>query len=70
MKLPKYVDDVLKKRTKAANDFNKYDWIISEWIDKHGLDDTIDNSCFHGGVESIVNPEAAEEEIRRAIENA
>lgn len=68
MKLPKYIDDALKKRTKAAQQFNKYDWIISEWIDKHFYEDDIDSSCYHGGVESIVNPESAEQEIRDAAE--
>lgn len=67
MKIPKHIDEALRKRTQAANQFNKYDFIISEWIDKHNLDDEIDSSCFHSGVEAVVNPEAAEEEIRYAI---
>lgn len=68
MRIPKYIDEALKKRTKAANDFNKFDLIVSEWICKHGFDEDIDTACFHGGVESIVNPESAEYEIREAVE--
>lgn len=67
MKIPKYIDDALRKRTKAANAFQEYDWIVSNWIDKHGLEDDIDSADFHGGVESIVNPDVSEQNIRNAI---
>ena len=67
MKIPKYIDDALKKRTKAAETFNHYDFIISRWIDKNGLYDDIDTADFHGGVESIVNPDVSEQNIREAI---
>lgn len=67
MKIPKHIDDALRKRTKAAEMFNHYDWIISEWIDKNGLDNDIDTADFHGGVESIVNPKTSEANIRLAI---
>lgn len=67
MKIPKYIDEALKKRTKAAEAFNHYDWIISHWIDEHGLEEDIDLADFHGGVESIVNPRESEKSIRTAI---
>lgn len=67
MKIPKYIDEALKKRTKAAETFNYYDWIVSDWIDKNGLDGDIDMADFHGGVESIVNPNVSEKNIRAAI---
>ena len=69
MKIPKYIDDALRKRTKAAEMFNHYDWIVSNWIDKKGLDGDIDTADFHGGVESIVNPWTSENNIRLAILN-
>lgn len=68
MKIPKYIDEALKKRTKAAEDFNRYDWIVSNWIDEHGLGEDIDLENFHGGVESIVNPRVSEKAIRSAIQ--
>lgn len=55
-RIPKYIDEALRKRTKAANAFNKYDIIISQWIDEKGLSEDVDSSCFHGGVESVVHP--------------
>lgn len=67
MKIPKYIDEALKKRTKAAMRFTHYDFIISEWIEKNGLADDVDAASFHGGVESIVNPDVAEQNIRDAI---
>lgn len=30
MKIPKYIDQALKKRTQAAKQFNKYDFIVSK----------------------------------------
>jgi len=67
MRIPKYIDDALRKRTKAAQAFNKYDWIVSHWLDDHGIGDEIDTANTHGGVESIVNPTVAERIIRNAI---
>lgn len=67
MKIPKYIDEALRKRTKAAETFNHYDWIVSDWIDKNGLADDIDTADFHGGVESIVNPDVSEQNIRNTI---
>lgn len=67
MKLPKYIDDALRRRTKAAETFQHYDWIVSDWIEKHGLEDDIDIADFRGGVESIVNPDVSEQNIRNAI---
>ena len=67
MKIPKYIDEALKKRTKSAQEFNKYDIIISKWIDSKGLDEVIDSSDFHGGVESVVHPEESERCIRESI---
>ena len=69
MKIPKYIDEALKKHTKAAEAFSRYDWIVSNWIDKQGLEDDIDLADYHGGVESIVNPRESERTIREAILN-
>ena len=67
MKIPKYIDEALKKRTKAAMAFNEHDWIISDWLDKNGISDDLDFEDFHGGVESVVNPRESENRIREAI---
>lgn len=65
MKIPKYIDEALKKRSKAAVMFNKYDFIISTFIDKNNID--VDMADYHGGVESIINPTESEMAIREAV---
>ena len=67
MEIPKYIDVALRRRTKAAVSFNTNDYIISQWIDKNGLQDDVDLADYHGGCESIVNPYDAEMRIRKAI---
>ena len=67
MKIPKYIDEALKRRTHAAVMFAHYDVIISDWINKNGLDDDVDPADFSGGVESVVNPHDAEQRIRDAV---
>ncbi len=67
MKIPKYIDVALKRRTAAADKFNYYDLIISEWIDKKGLDKYIDTGDIHGGVESVVHPDVSEANIRELL---
>lgn len=47
MKCPKYIKEALDKRLKAAQQFNHYDLIVSEYIDKHDLD--VDSCHYHGG---------------------
>ena len=68
MKIPKFIDIALRRRTKAAVSFNTNDYIVSHWITKNGLENDIDTADFHGGVESIINPYSSEVNIRKAIE--
>ena len=67
MKIPKYIDEALRMRTKAAKQFSRYDYIVSDWLSKNGFDNDIDSSDFHGGVEAIINPQDSEDRIREAI---
>ena len=67
MKIPKYIDEALKKRTKAAEMFLSNDLIVSNWIAEHGLADDIDTCDFYGGVESLINSRESEQRIRSAI---
>ena len=67
MNIPKYIDEALKKRTRAAMMFLSNDLIVSNWIEKHGLAGDIDTCDFFGGVEALVNPYESEQRIRSAI---
>ena len=65
MKTPKYIDNLLRRRTRLAVELIKVCGRLDEWLDKNGADP--DGSCWLSGVEVYVNPEAAEREVRRAI---
>ena len=67
MKIPKYIDNALRMRTRAAKQFSRYDYIVSDWLSKNGFDEDIDSSDFHYGVESLINPQDSEDRIREAI---
>lgn len=67
MKIPKYIDSALKKRTKYALLLNKYMGIVDNWLDKN---DIICEMCdTHTGCEIYCNPTSSEMSIRETIEN-
>ena len=67
MNIPIYINEALRKRTKAALQFMEYDYIVSKWISLNNLEDYVNSEDFHLGVEAIVNPKDSEERIREAI---
>lgn len=66
MKLPKYIDNLLKQRTKLACQLDGVCCKLDDWLDKNGIEP--DSACYHTGVETYVNPHASEMEVRSAIE--
>lgn len=68
MKIPKYIETTLNKRVKSAENFHKYDLIISEFLDKKGIQ--VDEIHIRGGCESIVNPYGSCDSVREAIKKA
>jgi len=54
LEVPRYIRDSLDKRKRAAEMFNKYDLIVSQWCMNNSIE-LEDYDCF-GGVEAIVNP--------------
>lgn len=68
MKIPGYIDNALKKRTRLALYLEKQCSIVDDWLNKNNIDP--DTACWLGGVEIYVNPYVAEDEVRRSIENA
>jgi len=65
MKIPKYILIALQRRANAAYLWNKYDWIISNYINKHNIE--VPSECYRGGVEGIVNPDSANKEIIKCM---
>lgn len=67
MKIPKYIDNALKKRTEYAFLLDKYMGIVDNWLDKNGI---VCETCdTHTGCEIYCNPMESEMRIREVIEN-
>lgn len=65
MTITKYIDTLLKRRTRLAKQLDDVCQKLDDWLDKNGIDP--DSACWHTGVEIYVNPDNSEEEVRRAI---
>lgn len=68
MKIPKYIDNALRMRTKYAYLLSDRCSIIDEWLDKNGIE--CEYCDTHGGCEIYVNPYDSEQRIRECIEKA
>lgn len=68
MKIPKYIDDALRMRTKYACLLGKKCSIVDEWLDKNGIECEFCDT--HTGVEIYSNPFDSESRIRECIEKA
>ena len=66
MRIPKYIDDLLKKRTRLAKQLDNVCYELDVWLDKNDIEP--DSACWRTGVETYVNPDASEREVRRVIE--
>lgn len=66
MKIPKYIDDLLKRRTQLAKQLDGICYQLDNWLDKNGVEP--DSACYHTGVETYVNPDSSEYNVRQAIE--
>lgn len=54
MRVPKYIREALERRARAAETWEKYDCIITDFIEKNDIDVPSEDYC--GGVEGIVHP--------------
>ena len=67
MKVPKYIEEALRKRAEFADRFNHYDYVITNFINNNGIEAEEYDYC--GGCESIVNPHSSSARIHEAILN-
>lgn len=65
MRIPKYIDEALRKRANAAFRFLQHDVVVSKFIKQHNID--VDFEDYGGGVESICDPYGSEKAVREAI---
>ena len=68
MKIPKNIENAIEQMAKAAERFNHYDYVVSEWIDNNGI--CVESCDSHGGVKSIVNPWASARRLKESIMKA
>lgn len=66
MKVPKYIEDALERRARAAESWEKHDRIVTEFIEKNSIDAPLEDYC--GGVEAIVHPWDSARTILECIE--
>lgn len=67
MKIPKYIEKALRNRTIAASKFLDADYIITKFIMKHQI--IVEEYDYNTGCETLANPAASEERVRKAILN-
>lgn len=65
MKILKYIEEALRKRTNAAYKFINYDCIVAYFIEKNGIE--LDTMHYGLGCESLVNLDNSANAIREAI---
>ena len=68
MKIPKYVDTALKRRTLYAEKLSNAMCIVDEFLDKNKIE--CESYDTHTGVEIYCNPRNSERRIRARIEEA
>ena len=68
MKIPKYIDTLLKRRTRLANKLIRASAELDEWLDKNGIEP--DSLFCHTGVCIYTEPDGAERGVRSAIKEA
>jgi len=67
MNIPKYIENAIEQRAKAAETFNHYDYVLSAWLDKNDI--CVESYDSHGGAESIINPWASADRVIEAIKS-
>ena len=65
MKIPKYINEALKKRTKYACKLDDAMRVVDDWMDKHNIE--CESCDTHTGCEIYTNPFLSEQRIREAI---
>ena len=67
MKIPKYIDKLIDRRCKLAEELNKVDCLLTEWCEQNGIDTYTDFLCT--GVLIYSEPSNAAWHTREYIQN-
>ena len=67
MKIPKYINKLLDRRVRLAEDLNSADCKITKWITDNDIE--VEEYDYNTGVEMYANPDTSVDRIREAIKN-
>ena len=65
MKIPKYVQKLIDRRCKLADQLATMCWELDEWLDKNNIE--CESCDTHTGVEIYCNPRSSKSRIMKAI---
>lgn len=67
MRIPKKIEKIIECRARLAERLNDKDMELTEWLEKKGLIDKVEDYDIMSGCEMYVNPYASANRIREAI---
>lgn len=67
MEAPKYIKNLIDRRSELAVLLNHVDLKLSEWLEKNNID--VEEYDIRGGCEMYVNPWSSADRIKQAIKN-
>lgn len=67
MKIPIYVERLIKRRCRLAMELNACDSELSDWLERNNI--PVEECDYRTGCEMYCNPADSAERIRSAIEN-
>ena len=67
MKIPKKIEKIIECRAKLAEKLNNKDIELTEWLEKKGLIDKVEEYDIMTGCEMYVNPHDSADRIRAVI---
>lgn len=65
MKIPKYVEELIRRRAVYAEKLNSIAYELDLWLDKNGI--VCDTDCCHTGCSIYADPGSAADHVRQAI---
>lgn len=68
MNCPKYIEKLIDRRARLAEQLLTTDYTLSEWIDKNGVE--VEPEDYFGGYEVYCNPYDCAERIKQSISKA
>lgn len=65
MRIPKYVEELIRRRAVYAEKLNSIAYELDLWLDKNGI--VCDTDCCHTGCSIYADPGSAADSVRNSI---